>query len=402
MNIFVVNSGSSSIKYQLFKMPNEKPICVGLVERIGLENAVITHKYYSSGEEQVIRKTLDLPDHEAGLHEVANLLTDPEIGVIQNPGEIEAIGHRVVHGGESFSSTTVITKEVKEEIKKLFSLAPLHNPANYLGIEVAEKIFTNAIQVAVFDTAFHQSMPVKAYRYAIPQSFYNDLSIRAYGFHGTSHKYVTEKTLEYLQNPRAKIITIHLGNGCSMAAVDGGRSVDTTMGFGPLSGLVMGTRSGDIDPSIIFHLVNQLGYSLDQVNTLLNKNSGMVGLTGFSDMRDILKAKASGDENAALAYELYTYRIKKYIGAYAAVLNGLDAIVFTAGVGENDSTTRRMVCAQMDYLGIVLDENKNEERSGTLRDISLDASPVRILVVPTNEELEIVKQCYALLQEETV
>jgi acetate kinase len=402
MNIFVINSGSSSIKYQLFKMPNEKPICVGLVERIGLENAVITHKYYSTGEEQVIRKTLDLPDHEAGLHEVANLLTDPEIGVIQNPGEIEAIGHRVVHGGESFSSTTVITKEVKEEIKKLFSLAPLHNPANYLGIEVAEKIFTNAIQVAVFDTAFHQSMPVKAYRYAIPQSFYNDLSIRAYGFHGTSHKYVTEKTLEYLQNPKAKIITIHLGNGCSMAAVDGGRSVDTTMGFGPLSGLVMGTRSGDIDPSIIFHLVNQLGYSLDQVNTLLNKNSGMVGLTGFTDMRDILKAKASGDENAALAYELYTYRIKKYIGAYATVLNGLDAIVFTAGVGENDSTARRMVCAQMDYLGIVLEESKNEERSGTLRDISRNGSPVRILVVPTNEELEIVKQCYTLLQEEAV
>lgn len=402
MNILIVNSGSSSIKYQLFTMPSEKPICVGLVERIGLENAIITHKYYSSGEEKVIRRTLDLPDHEAGLHEVAGLLTDPEIGVIQDPGEIDAIGHRVVHGGESFSSTTVITKAVKEEIKKLFSLAPLHNPANYLGIEVAEKIFTNATQVAVFDTAFHQTMPEKAYRYAIPRSFYNDLGIRAYGFHGTSHKYVTEKTLQYLQNPAAKIITIHLGNGCSMTAVDAGKSVDTTMGFGPLSGLIMGTRSGDIDPSIIFHLVNQLGYSLDQVNTLLNKNSGMLGLTGFSDMRDILKAKANGDENAALAYDLYAYRIKKYIGSYAAVLNGLDAIVFTAGVGENDGTTRRMVCAQMDFLGIVLDETKNDERSSTLRDISREGSPVRILVVPTNEELEILKQCYALLQEETV
>lgn len=402
MNILIVNSGSSSIKYQLFTMPSEKPICVGLVERIGLENAIITHKYYSSGEEQVISRTLDLPDHEAGLHEVAQLLTDQAFGVIRDPGEIDTIGHRVVHGGECFSSTTVITKAVKEEIKKLFSLAPLHNPANYLGIEVAEKIFTNATQVAVFDTAFHQTMPEKAYRYAIPQSFYNELGIRAYGFHGTSHKYVTEKTLEYLQNPNAKIITIHLGNGCSMAAVNAGKSVDTTMGFGPLSGLIMGTRSGDIDPSIIFHLVNQLGYSLDQVNTLLNKNSGMLGLTGFSDMRDILKAKANGDENAKLAYDLYAYRIKKYIGAYAAVLNGLDAIVFTAGVGENDNTTRRMVCTQMDFLGIVLDETKNDERSSTLRDISREDSPVRILVVPTNEELEILKQCYALLQEETV
>ena len=398
MNIFVVNSGSSSIKYQLFKMPHEKPICVGLVERIGLEKSVITHKRFINGEEQSIRRTLDLPDHEAGLHEVAHLLTDEEIGVIKNPEEIDAVGHRVVHGGESFSSTTVITREVKEEIKKLFSLAPLHNPANYLGIEVAEKIFTNATQVAVFDTAFHQTLPEQAFRYAIPQSFYTDMGIRAYGFHGTSHKYVTEKTLQYLQNPKAKIITIHLGNGCSMAAVDGGVSIDTSMGFGPLSGLVMGTRSGDIDPSIIFHLVNQLGFSLEQVNNLLNKNSGMQGLTGFSDMRDILKAKGAGSKEAELAYALYAYRIKKYIGAFAAILNGLDAIVFTAGVGENDATTRRLVCAQMDYLGIRLDETKNEERSGTLRDISEAASPVRILIVPTNEELEIVKQCFALLE----
>lgn len=400
MNIFVVNSGSSSIKYQLFTMPNEKPICVGLVERIGLENSIITHKYQQDGEEKVICRTLDLPDHEAGLHEVAQLLTDPAIGVIQNPSEIDAIGHRVVHGGESFSSTTVITKEVKEEIKKLFSLAPLHNPANYLGIEVAEKIFTNATQVAVFDTAFHQTMPEKAFRYAIPQSFYSDLGIRAYGFHGTSHKYVTEKTLEYLQDPKAKIITIHLGNGCSMAAVNAGMSVDTSMGFGPLSGLVMGTRTGDIDPSVIFHLVNQLGYSLEQVSNMLNKNSGMLGLTGFSDMRDIVKAREEGNEQASLAYALYTYRIKKYIGAYTAVLNGLDAIVFTAGVGENDVITRQLVCAQMDYLGIAMDEMKNGERKAGISDVSAEGSRVKILVVPTNEELEIVKQCYALLKEE--
>src|SRR6476661_389697 len=349
MNIFIINSGSSSIKYQLFKMPNTKPICTGLVERIGLENSVITHKLIHGDEEKILRRTMDLVDHEAGLHEVARLLTDKEIGVIQDPMEIEAVGHRVVHGGETFSSTTLITKEVKAEIKKLFSLAPLHNPANYLGIEVAEKIFTLAKQIAVFDTAFHQTMPPVAYRYAIPQSFYSERGIRAYGFHGTSHKYVTAKTLQYLKNDKAKIITIHLGNGCSMTAVNAGVSIDTSMGFGPLNGLIMGTRSGDIDPSIIFHLVNQLGYSLDQVNNLLNKQSGMMGLTGFSDMRDITKAIAAGSEQAELAYDMYAYRIKKYIGSFAAVLNALDAIVFTAGVGENDVLIRQMICRNMEF-----------------------------------------------------
>jgi acetate kinase len=350
----------------------------------------------------VYQYTLNLADHEAGLYEVAKLLTDAEIGVIQDPQEIDAVGHRVVHGGESFSSTTIITEEVKKEIKRLFPLAPLHNPANYLGIEVAEKIFVNAKQIAVFDTAFHQTMPPKAYRYAIPQSFYQDLGIRAYGFHGTSHKYVTEKALEYLKNPHAKIVSIHLGNGCSMAAVKEGQSVDTTMGFGPLSGLVMGTRSGDIDPSVIFYLVSQLGFSLEQVGTLLNKNSGLQGLTGFSDMRDILKAMAAGNEKAELAYELYAYRIKKYIGSYAAVLNGLDAVVFTAGVGENDANIRRVVCMDMGYLGMQLDEEKNAIRSGVIRDVSQPNSTVKVLVIPTNEELEIVKQCYHLLEHEPV
>jgi acetate kinase len=277
----------------------------------------------------------------------------------------------------------------------------LHNPANYLGIEVAEKIFTLAKQIAVFDTAFHQTMPPVAYRYAIPQSFYSERGIRAYGFHGTSHKYVTAKTLQYLKNDKAKIITIHLGNGCSMTAVNAGVSIDTTMGFGPLNGLIMGTRSGDIDPSIIFHLVNQLGYSLDQVNNLLNKQSGMMGLTGFSDMRDILKGIAAGNEQAELAYDMYAYRIKKYIGSYAAVLNGLDAIVFTAGVGENDSAIRQMICAEMDFLGIKLDEEKNKVRSASLREINTDDSPVKILVVPTNEELEIVEQCFELIQKQS-
>ncbi|HJW17459.1 MAG TPA: acetate kinase [Flavisolibacter sp.] len=400
MNIFIINSGSSSIKYQLFKMPNTKPICTGLVERIGLENSIITHKLLNGDEEKIIRKTMDLVDHEAGLQQVAQLMTDKEVGVIKDPREIEAVGHRVVHGGETFASTTIITKEVKAEIKKLFSLAPLHNPANYLGIEVAEKIFSRAMQIAVFDTAFHQTMPAVAYRYAIPQSFYTERGIRAYGFHGTSHKYVTAKTQEYLKNQKAKIITIHLGNGCSMTAVNAGVSIDTSMGFGPLNGLIMGTRSGDIDPSIIFHLVNQLGYSLDQVNNLLNKQSGMLGLTGFSDMRDILKAIAAGNEQAELAYDMYAYRIKKYIGSYAAVLNGLDAIVFTAGVGENDCAIRQMICSDMDFLGIKLDEEKNKTRSASLREINTDDAPVKILVVPTNEELEIVEQCFELIEKQ--
>lgn len=401
MDIFVVNSGSSSIKYQLFKMPNEKPICAGLVERVGLENSLITHKLFLNEEEKIIQRRFDLNDHEAALKEVVSLLTDKEIGVIQNPEEIKAVGHRVVHGGESFASTTIITNEVKTEIKKLFSLAPLHNPANYLGIEVAEKIFTKAKQVAVFDTAFHQTIPEKAFRYAIPQHFYTE-GIRAYGFHGTSHKYVTEKTLQYLNNPSAKIITIHLGNGCSMTAVNAGKSVDTSMGFGPVCGLIMGTRSGDVDPFIIFHLVNQLGYSLDQVKNILNKQSGMQGLTGFSDMRDITKAIAEGDEEAELAYEMYAYRIKKYIGSFAAVLNGIDAIVFTGGVGENDTNVRKLVCRDMNYLGIQLDEQKNKRRSGSIIEINTDNAQTKILVIPTNEELEIVKQCYELLGEEVV
>jgi acetate kinase len=398
MNIFVVNSGSSSIKYQLFKMPVEKPVCSGLVERIGLENSIITHKIFFDRDEKVVKKNIDLPGHEEGLKEVAALLTDTEIGVIKKPGEIEAVGHRVVHGGETFAATTIITKKVKEKIKKLFSLAPLHNPANYLGIEVAEKIFTKAKQVAVFDTAFHQTLPSKAFTYAIPRSFYTDFHIRAYGFHGTSHKYVSGKAMEYLNKREAKLITIHLGNGCSLAAVNNGKSVDTSMGFSPLSGLVMGTRSGDIDPSIIFHLINQLGYDPEQVNTLLNKRSGMLGLSGYSDMRDIAKAMQEGDKDAELALDIYAYRIQKYIGSYAAVLNGLDAIVFTAGVGENDVNTRQRICKEMQFLGIHLDVEKNKISSTATREINSADSPVKILVVATNEELEIAKQCYELLQ----
>jgi acetate kinase len=399
MNIFVVNSGSSSIKYQLFKMPVEKPVCSGLVERIGLDNSVITHKIILDGDEKIITKTIKLSGHEEGLHAVAKLLTDVEIGVIKKPTEIDVVGHRVVHGGETFAATTVITKKVKEKIQNLFALAPLHNPANFLGIEVAEKIFTKAKQVAVFDTAFHQTIPQKAFMYAIPKSFYTNHHIRAYGFHGTSHKYVSGKAMEYLNKPDAKLITIHLGNGCSMAAVKNGKSVDTSMGFSPLNGLIMGTRSGDIDPSIIFHLINHLGYDPEQVNNLLNKKSGMLGLTGFPDMRDIGRAVSEGHKDAEMALEIYAYRIKKYIGAYAAVLNGLDAIVFTAGVGENDGNTRRRVCDEMQFLGIHLDEKKNKTPSTATREINTGDSPVKILVIPTNEELEIAKQCYGLLQQ---
>jgi acetate kinase len=397
MKILVINSGSSSIKYQLFSMPDGQTRCSGLVERVGLKDSVITHKVYTGTEETAVKRTLDLPDHGAGLAEVTKLLTDAEIGVIRDPAEIPVVGHRVVHGGERFAATTVIDQAVKTEIQKLFPLAPLHNPANFQGIEVAEKIFAKARQIAVFDTAFHQTMPEKAYRYAIPREYYTEAGIRAYGFHGTSHKYVAGKAAEYLNKPDARIITLHLGNGSSATAVAGGKSLETSMGFGPMNGLIMGTRPGDIDQSVIFHLADQLGFSLDKIRSTLNKQSGMFGLTGFSDMRDITRAMDAGDANAGLAYEMYTYRIKKYVGAYAAVLNGLDALVFTAGVGENDARVREMVCRDMEYLGMYFDAEKNQVRSREIREITRPDSPVKVLVIPTNEELEIARQCYELI-----
>ena len=399
MYIFVINSGSSSIKYQLIKMPDAALVCSGLIDRIGLGNSAITHKTYKNNIEQVYKHSLDIDDHAMGLQEVARLLSNEDFGVIKNPDEIKVVGHRVVHGGESFAITTVITAAVKEQIKKLFPLAPLHNPPNYMGIEVAEKIFTQAKQVAVFDTAFHQTMPEVAYRYAIPNEFYYEHGIRAYGFHGTSHKYVSEKAAEYLNNKNAKIITVHLGNGCSMAAINAGKCIDTSMGLGTMNGLMMGTRSGDIDQSAIFHLMNQLGYDVDQVNNILLKKSGMLGLTGFSDMRDIRAEIEKGNKEAMLAYDMYAYRIKKYIGAYAAALNGLDAIVFTAGVGENDALARKLCSSRLEYLGINLDEEKNEVKSKEVREINQVNSLVKILVIPTNEELEIAKQCYSLLHQ---
>lgn len=401
MHIFVINCGSSSIKYQLFRWPSERPLCSGLVERVGAAQATITHQVFDlntpASPPAETRLTLPLADHEAGLLEVVRLLTAAPGGIIAHPADIAVVGHRVVHGGEAFAAPTRITAAVKAEIKRLFALAPLHNPANYVGIEVAERVFAQAQQVAVFDTAFHQTLPEYAFRYALPTALYTEQRIRKYGFHGTSHQYVAAQAAAYLQQPDARIITIHLGNGCSMAAVRSGRSLDTSMGFSPLAGLIMGTRSGDIDPSVVLHLLGPLGYTEAQVAELLNKQSGMLGLTGASDMRDIGAALTAGDARAALAYDLYAYRIRQYIGAYTAVLNGLDAIVFTAGVGENDALVRTRVCENMAFFGLALDEAKNQQRRPGLRELNQPEGRVKILVIPTAEELEIARQCAGLL-----
>ena len=398
MNILVVNAGSSSIKYQLIDMSTEKVLSSGLVERIGLEEGSITHKTFCKDEEKKTKEVFAIPDHTVGLKRVAELLVDKEVGVISDPSEIKAVGHRLVHGGEAFTKTVVITDEVKAKVKELFPLAPLHNPANLIGVEVAEKVFPNATQIGVFDTAFHQTMPEVAFRYAIPNEMYTALGIRKYGFHGTSHKYVSEKAAGYLGNKNAKIVSIHLGNGASMAAVEGGVCKDTSMGIGPLNGLIMGTRSGDIDPSVIFYLVEQNGYSVNEVSKILNKESGMQGLTGNTDMRDIETRYLKGDKVAILAYEMYAYRIQQYIGKYAAALNGLDAIVFTAGIGENDTIVRSLVCKNMEYFGIVVDEAKNSVRSKEIREINENNAKTKILVIPTNEELEIARQSFELVK----
>ena len=393
MKILVINSGSSSIKYQLFKMPQEEVICSGLVERIGLNDAEVHYKSTSN----TIDEVLDIPNHKIGLEKVVALLLDAEVGVIKSTSEIEAVGHRVVHGGSTFSKTTIVNEEVKNKIKELFSLAPQHNPPNYEGISVAEAMFPNAKQIAVFDTAFHQTIPIEAYKYAIPNKFLTEENIRLYGFHGTSHKYVSEKAIDYLGLEKSKIITIHLGNGCSMTAIKNGKSIDHTLGFGPVTGLIMGSRSGDIDHAIIFHLVNNLGYSLDEVNTMLQKESGMFGLTGFSDLRDIEAEAEKGNKECQLALEMNAYRIKKYIGSYATIMNGLDAIIFTAGIGENSITIRRLVCTNMDYLGIELDEVKNDIRAKKITEIQKESAKTKILIIPTNEEVEIAKQSFELI-----
>ncbi len=395
MKILVLNAGSSSLKYQLIEMPEETVKCVGIVERIGMQDAIFTHE---KGNEE-FTETLPILNHEIGLQKVAKALLDKNVGVINSVDEIEAVGHRVVHGGDKFSETVVVDQEVKDNIRDIFDLAPLHNPANLTGIEIAETIFTAAKQIVIFDTAFHQTMPRKAYQYAIANSYLNDHKIRAYGFHGTSHKYVSEKAIEYLGNQNSKnILTIHLGNGCSMAAVKEGKCIDTSMGFSPTNGLIMGTRSGDIDHSVVFFLMKKLNKSADEVNNLLQKESGMKGLTGFSDLREISEKAENGNEDCQNALNLAAYRIKKYIGSFATILNGLDAIVFTAGIGENSALMRKLACENLDFLGINLDDNKNSIRSKEIREIQTDESKVKVLIIPTNEEIEIAKQSYHLIK----
>lgn len=393
MNILVINAGSSSIKYQLIEMPKGTVKCVGIVERIGFSDAIFKHEK----EKEKYQEIAPILTHKDGMQKIATILMDNQFGVISNVREIDAIGHRVVHGGSRFTKTVLINKTIKQSISQLSELAPLHNPANLIGIDISESVFPKAKQIAVFDTAFHQSMPKEAYQYAIPQKFLNEDKIRAYGFHGTSHKYVSEKAIEHLQKSDSKIITIHLGNGCSMSAIKDGKCIDTSLGFGPMNGLVMGTRSGDVDPSIIFYMHNSLGISVKEINSILQKESGLKGLTGFSDLREIEEAAQQGNKDCLNALKIATYRIKKYIGSFTAALNGLDAIVFTAGIGENSETIRKMTCENLDYLGIEIDVDKNLVRSKTLREIQNNNSKVKILVIPTNEEIEIAKQSYALL-----
>ncbi len=391
MKILVINTGSSSIKYQLIDMPSEKVICHGIIERIGEKDAILKYKT----DKIAFENSLDIADHNVGLTLIAKLLQDEENGVITKASDIDIVGHRVVHGGNTFATTTLITDAVKAKIKELSKLAPLHNPGNLQGIILAEQLFAEAKQIAVFDTAFHQTLPLVARKYAIPNSLF-DQGIQVYGFHGTSHKYVSEQAIAYLKKQDTKIITIHLGNGCSMTAIENGKSIDHSMGFTPSNGLIMGTRSGDIDHALIFYLVETLGYSLEKVNKLLLKESGMLGLTGHSDLRDIQNAAENGDKSCQLALEMNAYRIKKYIGAYTAAMNGIDAIVFTAGIGENSAPLRKMVCINMNCLGIQLDNHKNEIRSKKLAEINMEDAKVKILVIPTNEELEIAKQAYGL------
>jgi len=396
MKILVINSGSSSIKYQLISLPDNQILCKGLVERIGLAKSVIHFK----SDKYEIDDVMDIPNHQVGLEKIADLLLDKEKGVIKNTNDISAVGHRVVHGGSVFAKTTLIDDKVKAVIKSLSSIAPLHNPPNLTGIEVAEQVFPNAKQVAVFDTAFHQSIPEIAHRYAIPNKLYDEEHIRVYGFHGTSHQYVSKKANDLLKTKQSKLISIHLGNGCSMTAIEDGKSIDTSLGFGTMNGLIMGTRSGDLDQSVLLFLEQHLGYSSTEITNLLQKQSGMLGLTGMSDMRDIEDAAEKGEKLPKLALAMNAYRIKKYIGAYVAAMNGLDALIFTAGIGENSSVIRKMVCTDMDFLGIEIDAIKNEICSKEIRSIHTKQSKVKILVIPTNEELEIAEQTYRLMTYE--
>lgn len=399
MKVLVLNCGSSSIKYQFIDTTSKIALAQGMVERIGMSSAILTHQPHDREKIKIVGEILD---HTIAIEYVVAVLLSKNHGVIKDKKEIDAVGHRVVHGGETFSGSVLITDQVMKALKDNIELAPLHNPPNIKGIQATKEHLPNTPQVGVFDTAFHVKMPPRAYLYGIPYELYKKYKIRRYGFHGTSHRYVSERAAAILDKPieNLKIITAHLGNGCSMAAVDGGRSVDTTMGFTPLEGLIMGTRSGDIDPSIILYIMAKEGLSLSEANTLLNKHSGLIGISGeSSDMREIEEAVAEGHKKAKYAFDVFTYRIKKYVGAYTAAMGGLDALVFTGGIGENSVMVRKDVCMNMEFLGIKFDELANQNVKGECS-ISSSDSKVKVLRIPTNEELVIALDTELIVTEQ--
>lgn len=394
MKILVLNCGSSSLKYQLFDMETETVLAKGLCERIGLDGSLLSHAGRGEYKTQTPMK-----DHADAIELVTAALSDKNYGVINDIHEIKAVGHRVVHGGEAFTGSVIIDESVKNAINECAEIAPLHNPPNLTGILACERLMGHIPQIAVFDTAFHQSMPKRAYLYALPYEYYENLKVRKYGFHGTSHKYVSQRAAALLNRPldELKIITCHLGNGSSVCAVLNGRSVDTSMGFTPLEGLCMGTRSGDLDPAVVSYLCEKEGLTAKEAENVLNKKSGVLGISGVSsDFRDIEKAADGGNERAKAALEIFYYRVAKYIGSYAAALNGADAVVFTAGLGENSSAARKAVCAYLGFLGLTVDDAKNAQR-GVETFISTDGSATAALVIPTNEELMIAREARGLL-----
>ncbi len=387
MKILVINAGSSSLKYQLIDMDSEVVLAKGLCERIGIDGSNLQHTNVAKDEKTKIEKPMK--DHGDAIQMVINALVDEKIGVISSMDEIGAVGHRVVHGAEEFASSCLVTEAVMKALEKCTPLAPLHNPPNIIGIEACKKIMPDTPMVAVFDTAFHQTMPSKAYMYALPYEYYEKYRIRKYGFHGTSHKYVAAKAAEILGKApeELKIVTCHLGNGSSISAVDNGKCVDTSMGFTPLDGVPMGTRTGSMDPAVVTYLINT-GMTSEEVDALMNKKSGVQGISGVSsDFRDLAAASAEGNERAKLALDMFTYQVKKFVGAYAVAMGGVDAVVFTAGVGENDAATREAVTEGLGFMGIKIDKEKNANR-GTV-DITADGATVKTLVIPTNEELMI-------------
>ena len=397
MKTLVINCGSSSLKYQLIDMSTEESMVQGLVERIGIEGSILTQKV--EGKDKYIINT-NIKDHKDAIKLVLEALVDSIHGVIKSMDEISAVGHRVVHGGEKYSDSVLIDNEVLKSIKDCIVLAPLHNPPNVIGIEACKELMPNTPMVAVFDTAFHQTMPKHAYICPVPYELYEKYGVRKYGFHGTSHKYVSYKVAETMGKDikYLKIITCHLGNGCSLAAVKNGKSVDTSMGFTPLAGVMMGTRSGSIDPSVISFLIEQHGYTIEQIDELLNKKSGILGISGVSsDFRDVLEAAESENERAKLALEIFYYKVRTQIAAYAGAMGGVDVIVFTAGIGENSSITRREILKGLEFFGFTINTEKNELR-GKIQEISNEDSRVKVYVVPTNEELMIARDTAKLVK----